>query len=81
MDALDCNLTIHETCIAKVNKDCEPNLSQIPTIFGESLTLMVKATPGTGPPFVLQKCISEIDKRGLHVSFLKKYIFTIKGRL
>ncbi|XP_035707142.1 N-chimaerin isoform X2 [Folsomia candida] len=62
-----CGLTIHEACIAKVQHECEPDLTQFATIFGISLTLLVKATPGCRPPFLLQKCISEIDKRGLHV--------------
>lgn len=67
MYTTDCGLTIHEACIAKVQHECEPDLTQFATIFGISLTLLVKATPGCRPPFLLQKCISEIDKRGLHV--------------
>jgi hypothetical protein len=56
---------IHDTCLTKVGTECDPDLSSLPTLFGVSLSLLVKAS--SGPPFLLKKCITEIDKRGLTV--------------
>lgn len=45
--------------------DCEPNLSHVAQIFGTDLTLLVKAAGGFRPPFVVEKCVTEIEARGL----------------
>jgi len=63
----DCEFSIHAACAEKVAMECEPRLSQLTTIFGGNLTTLVKAAGGSKPPFVIEKCITEIEKRGLQI--------------
>ncbi|ODN02672.1 Beta-chimaerin [Orchesella cincta] len=63
----DCNLITHESCAERVITECEPQLSHIPQVFGTSLTILVKAAGGFRPPFLIEKCVAEIEKRGLHI--------------
>lgn len=44
--------------------DCFPHLKQLRGVFGIDLTTLVKAYRTTRP-FVVDKCISEIERRGL----------------
>ncbi|CAG7724327.1 unnamed protein product [Allacma fusca] len=62
----DCGFSIHESCAEKTFNECEPRVEFLKEIFGTDLTTLVKAAGGGKPPFVLEKCIVEIEKRGLH---------------
>ncbi|CAL8142146.1 unnamed protein product [Orchesella dallaii] len=65
----DCCLSIHESCLDNVKSDCKPDLSTTPP-FATDLTTLVKgsyaaATSSYSLPYVLEKCINEVEKRGL----------------
>ncbi len=64
---LDCNLISHESCAERVTTSCEPQLSCIAQVFGTDLTVLVKAAGGCKPPFVIEKCVTEIEARGLNI--------------
>jgi hypothetical protein len=61
----DCQFSIHEGCLDKVSSECCPNLNDAKEIFGLDLNFMVKVAGGKAP-FVLEKCITEIEKKGLN---------------
>jgi len=87
----DCGMTIHEKCLGNVlsdpseddNRKCVPEIGKISPIFGEDLTTLVKTTLNRkegkkcpyGPPFVLVKCIEEIEERGL----LSEGLYRVSG--
>ncbi|PNF20787.1 N-chimaerin [Cryptotermes secundus] len=60
----DCGFSAHSKCSEKVPCDCCPDLKQLRGVFGIDLTTLVKAHR-TARPFVVDKCISEIERRGL----------------
>jgi len=60
----DCGFSAHSRCSEKVPCDCCPDLKQLRGVFGIDLTTLVKAHRTTRP-FVVDKCISEIERRGL----------------
>jgi len=60
-------LSTHVHCSDRITTNCIPALESIKEVFGTELRLLIKAAGGGGsrPPFVLEKCIEEIEKRGL----------------
>ncbi|KAJ9593463.1 hypothetical protein L9F63_014992, partial [Diploptera punctata] len=60
----DCGFCAHNKCSEKVPSDCCPDLKQLRGVFGIDLTTLVKAHR-TARPFVVDKCITEIERRGL----------------
>ncbi|XP_068086817.1 beta-chimaerin isoform X2 [Anabrus simplex] len=60
----DCGFSAHSKCSEKVPCDCCPDLKQLRGVFGIDLTTLVKAHRTTRP-FVVDKCIGEIERRGL----------------
>ena len=66
MVSADCGLSIHTSCVEKTFNECEPRIEFLKEIFGTDLTTLVKAAGGGKPPFVLEKCITEIEKRGIY---------------
>ncbi|KAK6644343.1 hypothetical protein RUM43_000610 [Polyplax serrata] len=65
----DCGFAAHNKCSEKVPKDCCPDLKQSRGVFGIDLETLVKSHQ-TARPFVIDKCIQEIEKRGLNVEGL-----------
>lgn len=60
----DCGFSAHYRCSEKLPADCCPDLKQLRGVFGIDLTTLVKAHKSTRP-FVIDKCIQEIETRGL----------------
>ncbi|XP_065335442.1 N-chimaerin [Cloeon dipterum] len=60
----DCGFSAHHKCSEKVPSDCCPDLSNLRGIFGVDLTTLTKALK-TSRPFVVDKCVEEIERRGL----------------
>ncbi|KAL0271769.1 UNVERIFIED_CONTAM: hypothetical protein PYX00_008762 [Menopon gallinae] len=65
----DCGFSAHNKCSEKVPNDCCPDLKHIRGVFGIDLTTLVKAHR-TSRPFIIDKCVQEIEKRGLGVEGL-----------
>lgn len=60
----DCGYQCHKGCSAHTMKDCQPDRKRVKRLFGADLTTVTKAY-GTRQPVVLEKCIAEIESRGL----------------
>ncbi|KAK7872201.1 hypothetical protein R5R35_001761 [Gryllus longicercus] len=60
----DCGFSAHTKCSEKVPRDCCPDLKHIRGVFGIDLTTLVRAHR-TCRPFVVDKCIAEIEHRGV----------------
>lgn len=65
----DCGFAAHSKCSEKVPKDCCPELKQNRGVFGIDLETLVKSHQAVRP-FVIDKCIQEIERRGLNVEGL-----------
>jgi len=63
---LDCGFSAHFKCSEKLPPDCYPDLKLFRGVFGIDLTTHVKAYK-TNRPFVVDKCVEEIEKRGMSV--------------
>lgn len=66
---LDCGFEAHKKCSEKVPNDCLPDIKFVKNLFGADLTTVVKAR-NTPIPVVVEKCIKEIEHRGLEVEGL-----------
>ena len=66
---LDCGFIAHNKCSEKVPKDCCPDLKQSRGVFGIDLETLAKSHQ-TLRPFVIDKCIQEIERRGVNVEGL-----------
>ena len=62
----DCGFNAHKKCSEKVPNDCMPDMKYVKRIFGVDLTTLVKAQ-NTLIPVVVEKCVKEIEKRGVCV--------------
>lgn len=62
----DCGFSAHHKCSEKLPPDCCPELKSSRSVFGVDLTTLVRARK-TNRPFVVDKCVSEIEARGLTV--------------
>lgn len=60
----DCGFSAHSRCSEKVPPDCQPDFKNFRGVFGLDLTTLVKAHR-TQRPWVLDKCIAEMERRGL----------------
>ena len=60
----DCGFEAHKKCSEKVPNDCMPDMRYVKRIYGADLTTVVKAQK-TGIPHVVEKCIREIENRGM----------------
>ncbi|XP_041371840.1 N-chimaerin-like isoform X2 [Gigantopelta aegis] len=60
----DCGFEAHKKCSEKVPNDCMPDMRYVKRIYGADLTTVVKAQK-TGIPHVVEKCIKEIESRGM----------------
>jgi hypothetical protein len=64
---IDCGLSIHSNCVKSVlGESCEPKVSDLASLWGTELGILVKASGGDRPPSVLTQCITHIEARGLH---------------
>ena len=63
--SLDCGFKAHKKCSEKLPNDCMPNMKKLKRMFGLDLTTLLKAT-NKSIPFVVEKCVDEIEKRGMH---------------
>lgn len=63
---LDCGFSAHFKCSEKLPPDCYPDLKLFRGVFGIDLTTHVKAYK-TNRPFVVDKCVEEIERRGMSV--------------
>lgn len=61
----NCGFQAHHKCSQSVPASCVPDLKKIRGIFGADLTTMV-TLHNDGIPFVVRKCVKEIEGRGLH---------------
>jgi hypothetical protein len=66
INVLDCGFSAHFKCSEKVPSDCCPDLKLFRGVFGIDLTTHVKAYK-TNRPFVIDKCVEEIERRGMSV--------------
>ncbi|KAL4120860.1 hypothetical protein QTP88_013474 [Uroleucon formosanum] len=62
----DCGFSAHFKCSEKLPPDCYPDLKLFRGVFGIDLTTHVKAYK-TNRPFVVDKCVEEIERRGMSV--------------
>ncbi|BES95760.1 RhoGAP [Nesidiocoris tenuis] len=62
----DCGFSAHVKCSEKLPPDCCPELKSVRSVFGVDLTAFVRSRRTTRP-FVVDKCVQEIEARGLHV--------------
>jgi len=60
----DCGFSAHSRCSEKVPPDCRPDLKTMRGVFGLDLTLITRAQRSSRP-WVVDKCIAEIERRGL----------------
>lgn len=60
----DCGLSTHKQCSKIMPKDCTPSMRLLKRIYGIDLTTLVKAQ-NTMRPVVIDKCIEELETRGL----------------
>lgn len=65
----DCGFSAHAKCSEKLPADCCPDLKNLRGVFGIDLTTLVKAHH-TSRPFVVDKCVREIEVRGLRTEGL-----------
>ncbi|KAL5009526.1 hypothetical protein ScPMuIL_011831 [Solemya velum] len=61
----DCGFEAHKRCSEKVPSDCMPDIKFVKSIFGADLTTVVKAHKSSPIPVVVEKCVKEIEHRGL----------------
>ncbi|GAB1608549.1 N-chimaerin-like isoform X2 [Argonauta hians] len=60
----DCGFEAHKKCSERVPNDCMPDMKYVKRLFGADLTTVVKAQ-NTPIPIVVEKCIKEIEHRGV----------------
>ncbi|XP_013395393.1 N-chimaerin [Lingula anatina] len=60
----DCGFQAHKKCSEKVPHDCLPDVKYVKRVFGTDLTTLVK-THQRHVPVVVERCIKEIENRGL----------------
>ncbi|KAK7093173.1 N-chimaerin-like isoform X2 [Littorina saxatilis] len=60
----DCGVQTHKKCSEKMPNECMPNMKYIKRLYGVDLTTVSKANKQTLPS-VVERCVKEIEKRGL----------------
>lgn len=66
---LDCLYDCHKQCSTLVPLDCSPDKKLVKRVFGVDLTTLIKAHD-LRRPAIVDRCISEIEKRGLDIEGL-----------
>ena len=61
----DCGVQMHKKCSEKVPNDCMPNMKYVKRLYGVDLTTVTKANKQS-LPVVVEKCVKEIEKRGIN---------------
>lgn len=61
----DCGFSAHKRCSEKLPPDCAPEMRYVKRVFGVDLTTLAKATNSL-IPFVVEKCVKDIERRGFH---------------
>jgi hypothetical protein len=61
----DCGVQTHKKCSEKMPNDCQPDMKYIKRLYAVDLTTVTKANKQLLPS-VVEKCIKEIEKRGLY---------------
>ncbi|XP_057292883.1 N-chimaerin-like isoform X3 [Hydractinia symbiolongicarpus] len=65
----DCLYDCHKQCSTLVPLDCSPDKKLVKRVFGVDLTTLIKAHD-LRRPAIVDRCISEIEKRGLDIEGL-----------
>ncbi|KAK7487444.1 hypothetical protein BaRGS_00021285, partial [Batillaria attramentaria] len=60
----DCGVQTHKKCSEKMKNDCMPSMKYLKRLYGVDLTTVTKANKQI-LPVVVDKCIKEIERRGL----------------
>lgn len=73
----DCGFTAHSKCSAHVPAHCAPALQRLRGVFGLDLTTLLggAAGPDARLPFVVRRCVTEIERRGME----QEGIYRISG--
>ncbi|KAF6019565.1 CHN1 [Bugula neritina] len=69
VECQDCGFRAHKKCSEKLPNDCMPTMKKLKRMFGLDLTTLLKAT-NKSIPYVVEKCIEEIENRVCHTKYL-----------
>ncbi|KAL8572977.1 hypothetical protein ACOMHN_013953 [Nucella lapillus] len=64
-----CGVQTHKKCSERMPNECMPNMKYVKRLYGADLTTVTKANKQTLPS-VVDKCIKEIEKRGVEAEGL-----------
>nr|XP_044249914.1 N-chimaerin [Drosophila takahashii] len=70
-----CGFVAHSKCSELVPAKCVPDLKRIRGVFGTDLTTMVQLEPHHQIPFVVRRCVEEVEARGM----LQEGIYRVSG--
>nr|XP_016937302.1 N-chimaerin [Drosophila suzukii] len=70
-----CGFVAHSKCSELVPPKCVPDLKRIRGVFGTDLTTMVQLEPHHQIPFVVRRCVEEVEARGM----LQEGIYRVSG--
>ncbi|KAH8374199.1 hypothetical protein KR200_010764 [Drosophila serrata] len=70
-----CGFVAHTKCSELVPPKCVPDLKRIRGVFGTDLTTMVQLEPHHLIPFVVRRCVEEVEARGM----LQEGIYRVSG--
>ncbi|KAH8420032.1 hypothetical protein KR009_005046 [Drosophila setifemur] len=70
-----CGFVAHSKCSELVPPKCVPDLKRIRGVFGTDLTTMVQLEPNHHIPFVVRRCVEEVEARGM----LQEGIYRVSG--
>ncbi|KAH8281250.1 hypothetical protein KR018_002100 [Drosophila ironensis] len=70
-----CGFVAHCKCSELVPPKCLPDLKRIRGVFGTDLTTMVQLEPHHQIPFVVRRCVEEVELRGL----MQEGIYRVSG--
>ncbi|XP_017064803.1 N-chimaerin [Drosophila eugracilis] len=70
-----CGFVAHSKCSELVPPKCVPDLKRIRGVFGTDLTTMVQLEPLHQIPFVVRRCVEEVEARGM----LQEGIYRVSG--
>ncbi|XP_068952864.1 rho GTPase-activating protein 29-like isoform X3 [Petaurus breviceps papuanus] len=72
-ECMECSLVCHKSCLETLTIQCgHQRLHGKLHLFGQEFALAAKNAPD-GIPFIIKKCISEIEKRALHVKGIYRF--------
>ncbi|BFG02745.1 N-chimaerin [Drosophila madeirensis] len=70
-----CGFVAHTKCSELVPPKCVPDLKRIRGVFGTDLATMVQLDPRHQIPFVVRRCVEEVEARGM----LQEGIYRVSG--